>query len=1678
MEQKPRKSLPVRILKWVGILVGSLILLLIVIWLALQTQWAQNILRTQAVAYLHKKLKTEVSIDKIHINWLYNLEIDGVTLLDQQKQPLLQLGKMEVSYRLLDLMKNEISVSKLELDKLNVNVYRSANDSAFNFTFIANAFSDSNAKPKPVDTLSNGAALRYNLGILNLTNIHLTYNDAYTGQSYDISFKKLSTDIQRFSLDSQEYKLAYLLSEDLTAKIIFGQNNHPTPKDTSTSTSKLPLIQVGALDLQNTYALYQDGPGNLYDSTVANKIGFSDVVLDLNKKNMKVKDVLLKDHFTAFRSKPEVAVAKKIDTATIKAVAPADPFTFSIQSVAITGNGFSFDNLNTVYRPARAINFDHLKLTDFDAIIKNINYDGENYVANIGSVKAKEQSGLALRQLKGDMTFGGKGFSFKNAVLTLNRTNVNANISGSYTSLDDLSKNIGNLGIDAILSNSTLNLNDMLFFQPALASNEYVKPLLTKNITISSTVKGKVNDLHIQQLQIREGSTVLDASAYVTGLPDVNKLRIDLKLNRFSGTKAGILALLPKGTVPADTPIPDNFSLTGTYKGSLENMVVDMNLRSSLGDASVKGFVKNLKNKRTATYNATVSSGNLRLDKILKDTSFGAASFSFTATGSALDPKFAKTSFAGNLKRLRMKGYTYHDMRLTGTLANQLLKAHLNSIDSNLNAKIDLAYSLDKSRPSLVASSNVMYINFKELGFTPQDVKMRGQLNANLTNTNPDSLLGTIELTSLQISNGPQLIPLDTVSINATRQGSESVLSLSSPFLVANLRGQYKLTKLATAGMMVFNHYYAPDSVRATKAFAMKNAADSGYANATLTGTIYNGKLIQTFAPDLKQMTNINFSGRLNTAENILQFKAGTKQVTYGEFAVDSFALVLDTRNDSLTYNVSIQDMRHPSFPLDKTFIYGGFNDGNIAWNMRLLDSADHDRYFVGGSYVTQGTEASLHILPELLLNRQRWNANADNVIRFLNGGIAGGNLNLTNNGSGLSITSASGQNGLPVNIRFSNFTISTITKIIGKDSTMADGIINGTATITNSSPVFFTSDLTIDSLKSYNQSLGQLHIKAHSSEKDVYALNAILSGNQNDVEVDGTYSMGNTPGMNIKANIRQLHLAGLQPLASKYVSRMNGDIAGEFNITGTPAEPNVRGELNFKEASIVYAAYNTYVRFPNEKIVFDEQGILFKQFVLTDSLENEVVIDGRIATTNYKNFKLGLNVDANHFLAVNKRVNNDQKYFGPAYITAALTVKGDQNLPRIDGTVKLDDKSEFTMILPSPDPSIEQRNGIIEFVDVDNPADSNLVKNYIDTTQGTEVKGFAMSLQLAVTDASSVTVFLDENNGDYLKVRGAANLTASIDPGGTFTMTGRYVATDGEYQLSINDFIKRKFTLQKGGTITWDGNPTRATVDLAAIYNVQTSAAELFRTTQSSTNDVRYRQKLPFLVYLNIKGQMMKPAISFKLDMPEADQDVFEGSVYSRLQVINNDPSELNKQVIGLLVLNNFISDNPLNSLSGNGSNTSTMVKQTAGKLLSQQLNNLASNLIKGVDINFDLESKEDYTTGTQMNQTNLNVGLSKNLFNDRTVVYIGSSVPLEGSSQAASGLAGNVSVEYKLTKDGRYRIRVYRRNQTEFAIEGQIVETGAGFTLVMDYNHFREIFQKPKELKVERRRQKAKQQ
>jgi hypothetical protein len=343
------------------------------------------------------------------------------------------------------------------------------------------------------------------------------------------------------------------------------------------------------------------------------------------------------------------------------------------------------------------------------------------------------------------------------------------------------------------------------------------------------------------------------------------------------------------------------------------------------------------------------------------------------------------------------------------------------------------------------------------------------------------------------------------------------------------------------------------------------------------------------------------------------------------------------------------------------------------------------------------------------------------------------------------------------------------------------------------------------------------------------------------------------------------------------------------------------------------------------------------------------------------------------------------------------------------------------------------------------------------------------MFANIKVTDESEFTLVIDQGNGDFLRLKGNAELNASVDPSGKISLTGNYILKEGIYELSFN-FLKRRFDIRKGSKITWNGEPTSGELDITAAYVVDAPPIDLVErqlgdATQAELN--LYKERLPFELILTLTGTLIEPEVSFSIELPEANYPVAPeviSNVQTRLEQISRDEAELNKQAFALVLLNRFLADVPFKNVSG-GSSAELYARQSVSKLLSQQLNNLAGGLISGVDLNFDIESTEDYSTGQLQNRTDLAVSASKRLLDDRITITVGSNFELEGTAQAnekTSNIAGDLIVEYQLSRDGRYLLKAYRKNEYEVAVEGQVVKTGLSFVIQMDYNKFRELFQK----------------
>jgi hypothetical protein len=402
--------------------------------------------------------------------------------------------------------------------------------------------------------------------------------------------------------------------------------------------------------------------------------------------------------------------------------------------------------------------------------------------------------------------------------------------------------------------------------------------------------------------------------------------------------------------------------------------------------------------------------------------------------------------------------------------------------------------------------------------------------------------------------------------------------------------------------------------------------------------------------------------------------------------------------------------------------------------------------------------------------------------------------------------------------------------------------------------------------------------------------------------------------------------------------------------------------------------------------------------------------------------------------------------------------------LPVVNAKIKMKKGSNFTFAVPQEKLTTDKGEGIVVFEDTVKQ-NSILYKNGANAASKANFSGFDLSSVIEIDKAATLRLLLDPSTTDSLVVKGEAALSFTMDRSGKMSLTGAYNLDDGSYLVSFESIIKRRFEINSGSTIIWNGDPLDAVISINATYTVRASPIDLVagQLSESQADQSEYKRKFPFLVLLKLRGEILHPKISFEIQLPPEEKGILGGTVNAKLISLNNDPSALNKQVFALLVLGRFIQENPLQPDANN--EASNIVRATVSKFLSAQLNQLSSKVVTGVDLSVDIQSYDDYSNNQVQGRTQVELGVKKQLFNERLSIQVGGNVDVEGSKQnSASDITSDVTIEYKLTEDGRYRLKGFRHNQYEGGIDGLLIETGMGVSYVRNFNEWRIFFRAPK--------------
>ena len=809
-----------------------------------------------------------------------------------------------------------------------------------------------------------------------------------------------------------------------------------------------------------------------------------------------------------------------------------------------------------------------------------------------------------------------------------------------------------------------------------------------------------------------------------------------------------------------------------------------------------------------------------------------------------------------------------------------------------------------------------------------------------------------------------------------------------------------------------------------------------------------------------------------NSQDQKFSLDAVINELQYSGMQFQNFKTIISSDPGKMDFGIFLQSLNINETNLYDFDLSGRLSDETLNFSFSFKDDEQQDIFLIGAQIESIEDSYNFQIDREnLILNYQNWKIPQDNLIVTGQEYLRFNNFILEHEGSMLSVESLDEDdynNVTGISVR--QLDIRSLTGFADDIIPLRGGILDGDLTIRNiNDETSFSADLNITDLVWSDYKIDMISLQASDAVPGQINIEAVLEYQETTLRASGDFFPGEIPAVDMEVVMDHLDLQLIEAFAGDQVTNVSGDITGKLGIEGSIMSPEITGNINFTEAGFRIVELNTDYFLKEEQITFDRHNVRLQNFTLEDPQGRTANLSGNVNFENLDNLLLNLNFNTSNFMLMNLPQRRGGMYYGTILMDSELRIRGSHNNPSVGGRLRLNKGSAFTFVIPQTTPEAIGGEGVVEFI---SPEEEELFRKLIERQEPGELRSayeiMNVTLNVELDKETELTVIIDEMAGDYLDLRGGGVLTFGIDPGGTISLTGRYDITGGEYRLSFHDVASRIFSIREGSNIIFTGDPMEAELDITAVHTVRTNAEQLLRSSvqggQAPAGAVR--RQYPFLVSLNMEGELMSPNISFGLDMPPEHRGALDGSIMARINTINENESELNKQVFALLILGSFIHENPFEAAAGPG--ISTTARSSASQILSQQLNRLSDRYVKGVDISFDLESYEVDREDEAVGRTELQVEVSRDFFNERVRVVVGGNIELEDETHRETrpgDIAGDFTLEYLITPRGDLIFRGFRKREYGDLIEGELTTTGVSLIFSRSYNRFRELFRREEE-------------
>ncbi len=1339
-------------------------------------------------------------------------------------------------------------------------------------------------------------------------------------------------------------------------------------------------------------------------------------------------------------------------------ISNAKPWTILCSNLSLKRGHFVFNDQN-MPPDDEGMAYFFIEASNIASVMQNIEIDGDTFDFKVKEFSATEKGGMEIDQFTGKFRLTPKYLKATEVKATSPLAKLDLDFTFKTDEYEDWYEFIDSVYISGNVRYARLNLTQFLPFSTSVKG-------LDNWIEFTGNGSGTVSNLKGNNIMLKFGSNSLfEGDVRMTGLPEIEETYMNIGVKNFTTTIEDVegIAIGVNESVSNYFVLPRTLKklgylkVKGNFTGFYNDFVSNADFMTGIGNVSTDLSLKQLKGSDFA-YAGHIKTTNFDLGKLFDLTNnTGLISVDARVNGQGFDFNTAVAQVNGTINSLTLNNYAYTNTTVNVELAEKQLNGSLEVKDPNLYFAVEGSIDMTDTVPDFNFVSEIKNARLQKLNLIDRNdslVSLSVDIRANFQASGIDNMIGMINLTNLRYTENQHHYKANKITLSTTAQqnGNKSI-NLISDFLDVDIRGLVHFDQISSSINLFIQNYL----------YSFKNRHNLVTEDITGQNFSYNvylkniDPISKLFFPWIRPSHHTRFQGFLDSKNRQFRiegqcdtlFVEGTQFVKWKlngqtlqnliSVHMGSEKLILDAEYPGDTSATSIDSVYFVSNILnDSIFFKTGWNEkgpsvsnmADINGNISFSDSAQTKLKITSG---------------KLTLNDSLWHITENNMLaidsmgyHFTNLGLAGNNQKLLLNGV---ISSDSTQSLL---VSFDNFNLHNFNYILNRNNITIGGTIHGDVTLADllDQPLV-NSALSVRNAEFNKQKFGDITINSdwNPANKALYIdAQAKLKGKKAEYSpftIKGYYyPTSKTTTFNIDANLQNINIAMLNSFTEGIISDLNGFVSGDFNLSGTKAQPNLNGILKCIRTEFRVDYLNTAYSFTDDITVSKNQ-ILIENLEINDSIGNKAYCNGKITHNYLKNFALDLSLTTDGFSLLNTNSLQNAYYYGSAIGQGKVKVHGPIDNIVLDAQITATHGTD--LFLPLNSTVDIQENSYVTFIKSANDSVSTR-----QTINNLDISGFSLNFDLGFRPEARLNIELPSESGSIVS-KGEGNIKIGINSKGDFGITGGYTINSGTFVFKIKNVLGKVLEIQKGSHIRFNGDPYDAEIDMSAYYLSKTTLNGLDLDLDSAQANAR----IPVKSILWLKNKIINPEIKFSILFPKIGEDIKQ-VIYTKLDTTNE--MIMTQQFISLVVLNSF-------SFTSNYTTIGSSLGASSFQLVSNQINNLLSQISKDFDIGIN------YRPGDALSPDELEVMMKLILLDDRVTIDGNLGVSSYAANSRTSNVVGDILVEVKLSDDGRFRVKAFNRsNNIDMQRVAAPYTQGVGVFFRKEFNNWGDLFRKKK--------------